>query len=142
MLAVRVVGFVDGDTQGGQNKFSPGTGGAQREVAGFGPGVLDGNLQMIFRQAIAHAACPFDQAQPVWAVKIFFAADGKEFIGTTESPCIEVCDGDASVGVQLQQYECGTVDELIIDTQSFAESAGKVSFSSPQFAIESDGESG
>ncbi|MGV2333676.1 MAG UNVERIFIED_CONTAM: hypothetical protein LVR18_05995 [Planctomycetaceae bacterium] len=58
-------------------------------MSGFRTGVLDGDLQVIFRQAFAHPAGPFDQAQPVRAVKIFLAADGKEFIGPAESPGIE-----------------------------------------------------
>lgn len=142
MFEVRCACPIDSHSQGGQHLFSPGPGSTEPEVSGFRTGVLDGDLQVIFRQAFAHPAGPFDQAQPVRAVKIFLAADGKEFIGPAESPGIKVCDWNATVCVQLQQHERGAVDLLVVDTQSTAQRAGKVRLSGAQFAIKCDRETG
>ena len=75
-------------------------------------------------------------------VQIFFAADGEEFVGVSESPGIEVSNGDAAVGIELEENEGGAVDLSFVCTEGFAEGAGEASFSGAELSVEGDDESG
>jgi hypothetical protein len=75
-------------------------------------------------------------------VEVFFTADGEEFVGVSESPGIEVSDGDAAVGIELEEDEGGAVDLIFVCTEGFAEGAGKASFSGAELSVKGDDESG
>jgi hypothetical protein len=101
----------------------------------------DIDLEVIRGEDIADAGGPFDDGEPVWRVEIFFATDGEEFVGVGEAPGIEVCDGNAAVGIELKEDKGGAVDLNFVAAEGFAESAGEVCFSGAELAIKGDDES-
>jgi hypothetical protein len=75
-------------------------------------------------------------------VQVFFATDGEKFIRVSETPGIEVRDGNASVGVELQENKGGAVNLIFVTAQGFAEGTREVGFTSSELAVKGDDKPG
>ena len=93
------------------------SGAAQNELSCIDAGGGYINLKSVVRKALDDSFGPFDQAQPVAAVREFVGPDCDEFVRVTEAIRIKMRDRDPSVHVQLQQHKRWAVDLRDIDSQ-------------------------
>jgi len=114
----------------------------KEELARGCSGLANCDRQMIERKDLLNSFGPFDQTQPLVGIQELVCSDRQELFDIGQSIGVEMGNGNPTVGVELLDHECGTVDVVRIDPQACTECSDKSSLAGSQLSVQRDDNSG